>query len=61
MWVRIGNHSVGVGCGVGMWGRSGAGSSRLQVGVKALRCAPVPTGRPFGPALTPTRRLLLVM
>jgi hypothetical protein len=25
-------------------------------GVKGLRCAPVPTGRPFGPPLTPPRR-----
>lgn len=38
----------------------GKSSSRLSVGVKVLRCAPAPVGRPMGD-LDPDRRLLWAM
>ena len=40
MWVSAGNLSPGIPCGTGLAGRSPSSSSRLQVGLKPLRCAP---------------------
>jgi hypothetical protein len=58
MWVLVGEGRPGTWRAVGADGRLGGGSGRLGVGVKALRFAAVPAGRPRRGGVDPSRRLL---